>query len=623
MIIKNFSLKNKYVDYKDETVDFHNYGIYVVSGANGSGKSTIIKEIVFGSQPIVFNTAEQNEAFIKDRSRLFSYVAQNNDGINLSAAEYIRKGNKNVSASKIKECLRQFGVDYLELKTAVKDLSGGERNILAIISAFVKDTPYLFFDEPTNNLDDNAVRVFSELVRQQRDNKTIVIVSHDKRLVFQDANEVAVSHDGISETLNGPEKLNIRKPAPPMETRFWKIALRIQHNTITVLAAALVFLLFLGLFFFDAYEFVRNYSTDPVPGENAILVYQAEYVYPNLNEAYADQEGLAIDRANYNSLMQLNDIATANAAEGVTDIYIADEKYYDHLASVLQGNETAASWNEKTVSLPDIVYKNFLDQIGLQDLFVLQKGAHPADNKSEMVISVNIARELFGIENSEDIIGQTVVYDDMSYEIVGIAANDIIWRSYRSEINDLFYRYSRNSGAQFIQDCFEYQQEKGRLYPEAVNNIVIITQPGCERKVLNTLMSEFPADNFYSNYYCIQWDRSHNRTIMNRLYLINLVLIGVTCILLYLVQKNSRHDELSVLKNYAEYYILKNRLIIIFIVTKAVLYSAILAAAGWLVCLLYSQIEYRELFTLLMVDSIILIMFEIVSSSLMAMRIQK
>ncbi|WP_267497666.1 ATP-binding cassette domain-containing protein [Paenibacillus farraposensis] len=57
-------------------------------------------------------------------------------------------------------------------------LSGGERQWLGLARAFVHDGPLLLLDKPTSNLDSLNEAIILKSLKEQQQDKTIVLVSH-------------------------------------------------------------------------------------------------------------------------------------------------------------------------------------------------------------------------------------------------------------------------------------------------------------------------------------------------------------------------------------------------------------------------------------------------------------
>lgn len=59
-------------------------------------------------------------------------------------------------------------------------LSGGERQRLGLARAFLHNAPFMLLDEPTSNLDSLNEAVILKSLLEERQGKTIVLVSHRK-----------------------------------------------------------------------------------------------------------------------------------------------------------------------------------------------------------------------------------------------------------------------------------------------------------------------------------------------------------------------------------------------------------------------------------------------------------
>ena len=64
MRIDNLNITNKYISFTEQKIAFDKKGIYLISGENGSGKTTVIKQLIFEKNKISFNSRAQEEAYI-------------------------------------------------------------------------------------------------------------------------------------------------------------------------------------------------------------------------------------------------------------------------------------------------------------------------------------------------------------------------------------------------------------------------------------------------------------------------------------------------------------------------------------------------------------------------------
>jgi putative ABC transport system ATP-binding protein len=86
--------------------------------------------------------------------------------------------------SRVQEVLVLMGINA-DAERKVADLSVGEKQLVSIARAMVKDPPLLVMDEPTESLDPLVSELILEMLRG--DNalraKTLIIATHDKRII--------------------------------------------------------------------------------------------------------------------------------------------------------------------------------------------------------------------------------------------------------------------------------------------------------------------------------------------------------------------------------------------------------------------------------------------------------
>ena len=122
------------------------------------------------------------------RCEKIGFVMQNPEGqfCTFTVEEELAFGMENLGVSqekmgtRIKEVLKYIGMQGYE-KTELDNLSGGQKQKIAIASVLVKKPKVLLLDEPTANLDPESRRqIFDLIVRlSKQENITVIIVEHN------------------------------------------------------------------------------------------------------------------------------------------------------------------------------------------------------------------------------------------------------------------------------------------------------------------------------------------------------------------------------------------------------------------------------------------------------------
>jgi len=167
-----------------------------IIGESGSGKSTLIdlisglippssgEIIIDGDKKKIFNENwKQNIGIVTQKIYLFeASIKENivifNDKNNQSNDDLFRSLNdvnlnRYSDNFKINEIVKEDGVN----------LSGGERQRLGLARCLYQDREIIILDEPTNNLDEKSEIKFYETLNSLKFKKTLIVVSHNKKLV--------------------------------------------------------------------------------------------------------------------------------------------------------------------------------------------------------------------------------------------------------------------------------------------------------------------------------------------------------------------------------------------------------------------------------------------------------
>ena len=184
--------------YKDEIIldnlsaDIPKNSVVGIVGRSGSGKSTLLKlfmrfwKVENGSVKLSdtdiehINTANLRnmESFVTQETHLFHDSIKNNIRIaKLNATdEEIKAACQKASVHEFIMTLPQ-GYDT-QVGELGDTLSGGERQRIGLARAFLHDAPFMLLDEPTSNLDSLNEAVILRSLHEERNGKTVVLVSH-------------------------------------------------------------------------------------------------------------------------------------------------------------------------------------------------------------------------------------------------------------------------------------------------------------------------------------------------------------------------------------------------------------------------------------------------------------
>ena len=177
---------------KDVSADIKENSVVGIIGKSGSGKSTLLKLLMrfwdvqegsvsisgTGVNQINTSNLRDMESFVTQETCLFhDSVAANLRIAKLDATqEELEVACKKAS---IHEFIKKLPQGYETQVGELGDtLSGGERQRLGLARAFLHDAPFMLLDEPTSNLDSLNEAVILKSLEEERNGKTVVLVSH-------------------------------------------------------------------------------------------------------------------------------------------------------------------------------------------------------------------------------------------------------------------------------------------------------------------------------------------------------------------------------------------------------------------------------------------------------------
>lgn len=179
--------------------------IITVMGENGAGKSTLFK-LAAGVLENYKGTIKISGKAIKgcenkERIKMIGYLSQNpNDYFGretvFEEVAYTLKNIGEYESKLVENILARLNIDKLSQKNP-RDLSGGEKQRVAIACTMVTNPDILILDEPTRGMDAEAKEILGTIIKELAESgKSIVIITHDTDFAADYSDSIILMFDG-------------------------------------------------------------------------------------------------------------------------------------------------------------------------------------------------------------------------------------------------------------------------------------------------------------------------------------------------------------------------------------------------------------------------------------------
>ena len=219
--------------------------VTVLAGPNAAGKSTLLRAIAqlapYGGR-IALDGEDLARMPLRRRAQLIGMMPQALPaGSSLIVLEGViaalRAGSDAFGAgadAQAMAVLERLGIDDLALEP-LDQLSGGQRQMVSLAQAIVRDPRVLLLDEPTSALDlARQVRLLQELRALASEGRIVVAVLHDLAMAAQWADRIYLLHRGGLHAGGQPDTVL----TPGMLAEVYGVRARIErcsHGRLTVL----------------------------------------------------------------------------------------------------------------------------------------------------------------------------------------------------------------------------------------------------------------------------------------------------------------------------------------------------------------------------------------------------
>jgi len=186
---------------------FTENGIYVLTGANGCGKSTFLRICALLERPdrgaVSFfdkgKAVQGNIALMRRMTLVLPKAGLFNMSVsrNVSYGLRIRGISGKEAADRTESILEFVGLSHKKDQNALT-LSSGESQRIGIARALVIDPEILFLDEPTASIDEKNIKIIENIIQQlkQQGRATVIMTTHDRAQAERLADRVLLLEKG-------------------------------------------------------------------------------------------------------------------------------------------------------------------------------------------------------------------------------------------------------------------------------------------------------------------------------------------------------------------------------------------------------------------------------------------
>jgi putative ABC transport system permease protein len=440
------------------SINFRRNEFVAILGASGSGKTTLLNMMGGNLLPSKGDIYLGNNN-LKDlnldyyHNYYVSYIYQNYNLIsNLNVYDNIILGlklsNKKMNKNKINLILNKLSITSLVNKN-INNISGGEKQRVAIARTLVSDSNIILADEPTGALDSLNNFKIMNILKKISLSKLVIMVTHNEELANKYATRIIKIKDGKIISDSNPYKkylnINLNKYKPKLKLKdLFKISLnnfksKRGRNTLTIIA------FFIGLFSLSLVLSISNGFKKELNN----LEHNSLYNYPLI----ISKESLNINNSLKENIIKKGDL-NINKREEIIKVKI-DNKLLDKINNLDQNLISGVSfYRDIDYNFKKVSYIN-----PSNNYFKLLDGRFPT-NQSELLLLVDDNNAIN--ENVREYLNlSSFSYNDLynlnvnNLKIVGVVKAR--GNNYFSSLNGLLY--SNNLFDNEITDIYIYPKD--------------------------------------------------------------------------------------------------------------------------------------------------------------------
>ncbi len=183
LIVENLSKSFDFNLFNNISFDIKKGDKVALIGANGIGKTTLIKMIME-------KTSVDNSSIKLGSNVVIGYYDQEQQNLNLDKTIFdeISDTYPNLKNEEIRNALAVFVFTGDDVFKKISTLSGGEKGRVALAKIMLSNANFLILDEPTNHLDMVSKEILEDAIKNYTG--TCIYISHDRFFINNTATKV-------------------------------------------------------------------------------------------------------------------------------------------------------------------------------------------------------------------------------------------------------------------------------------------------------------------------------------------------------------------------------------------------------------------------------------------------
>jgi len=165
---------------KDFSFSFESNGLYIILGESGSGKTTLLRMIAKLDRPTAGDIkSDGNISYAFQEYRLFPHLSALSN-----ITKIVSESPSKEVENKAKSMLQILGFSEKDMSLFPSQLSGGMKQRVSLVRAFLYPADTLLLDEPFKELDEDLIKKVAKIIEAESKRRTVIMACHENNVLF-------------------------------------------------------------------------------------------------------------------------------------------------------------------------------------------------------------------------------------------------------------------------------------------------------------------------------------------------------------------------------------------------------------------------------------------------------